>query len=87
MSTKRAVADDDDRFPMVIVEQEDKYRRIVSEAQKWHGLPPLNGRALIDAETNEEIWVHRIDDPPHADLPGSSLRPDAASDPDLDIPF
>ena len=64
-----------------------KYPRIITTAYKWYELPPLNGRLLIDAETNTEVSVERVEDAPRANRHGSRSETDAAGDPDLDIPF
>ena len=64
-----------------------KHPGIVIEFQKWYGVPPLNGRALIDAETGLEVFVHRIDDAIGASEQGSCPEREASGDLDLDIPF
>ena len=64
-----------------------KYPRIVTGAHKWYKLPPLNGRALIDAETDEEVCVERFADATRVDPGESNTERGAAGDPYLDIPF
>lgn len=64
-----------------------RYPRIVIGAHKWYELPPLNGRSLIDAETGEEVRVHRFDDATRAHRSDSPAERDSGWDPDLDIPF
>lgn len=74
--------------------QRAKYPRLIVMRYTRYGLPPLDGRSLIDAETNEEVWVHRWGDTERASELGAAAlgaaRPAAAEsddDPDLDIPF
>ena len=70
-----------------------KYPRLIIMHYRWYELPPLNGRRLIDAETGEEVWVHRWEDGVRGDVPGSPAGSDSATgadpdrDDDLDIPF
>ncbi len=65
-----------------------KYPRIITEAlEVVFSLPPLEGRALVDSETGEEVWVERFEDAIHAGEPGADDRPDDDAHPDLDIPF
>ena len=64
-----------------------KYPRIITNAHKWYGLPPLNGRMLIDDETNTAVSVERMEDAQRGDGPELNTEPGTAGDPDLDIPF
>jgi hypothetical protein len=60
-----------------------KYPNLITEAHKWYGLKPLNGRRLFDAETGGEIWVHRIADA----APATGFDANQHTVDDLDIPF
>ncbi|HWD68804.1 MAG TPA: hypothetical protein VG293_01345 [Solirubrobacteraceae bacterium] len=59
----------------VVVVEEDEHER------------PLNGRCLDDAETGNQVGVERFEDAVRVDVHGASTDGDAATDPDLDIPF
>lgn len=66
--------------------QRARHPRLIVMHHKWYDLPPLNGRRLYDAETDNEILVEQCVDALSLEARAATDN-DALTDRDLDIPF